>query len=153
MIGKPTFINCLFPMPRFYKPPIFQHFPAYRYTSYHTFAYRSYGLFISKPLRHSVTPHPIFCVAKHRGGVRKDGEVKTTEGLKTSTVTVTNRVSHSPLVSLHYTGERLKYTRTIHTNYRWTLISAYQERIKNTPGTERSVPRDFASRKCGFFVE
>jgi len=58
-------------------------------------------------------------------------------------------VSHSDIGGVPHRARGLKYTKAIHTNYN----EPYQEQIKNTPGTERSVSGDFASRKCGFFVE
>ena len=58
-------------------------------------------------------------------------------------------VSHSDIGGVPHRARGLKYTKAIHTNYN----EPYQEQIKNTPGTERSVPGDIASRKCGFFVE
>ena len=58
-------------------------------------------------------------------------------------------VSDSDIGGVRHRARGLKYTKAIHTNYN----EPYQEQIKNTPGTKRSVPGDFASSNCLYFIK
>ena len=58
-------------------------------------------------------------------------------------------VSHSDIVGVPHRARGWKYTKAIHTKYN----EPYQEQIKNTPATKRSVPGDLARRKSGFDVK
>ena len=58
-------------------------------------------------------------------------------------------VSHSDIGGVPHRARGLKYTKAIHTNYN----EPYQEQIKTPPAQNALYRGDFASRKCGFFVE